>query len=366
MNMPMPAPAENLPASDTGSGSVVADAVQLSGPQKAAIVIALLGPEGAAPIVEKIGDKHLKVFISAFENMKMIPRGTLLVAVQDFIANLEITSASLKCGQKEARQLAEDLLDEQRIEKLFGSAQIIEEQAEDTSGIWGTLAGSKTTDIAAYLEKQRPQVIAIILNQLSTDKAGEVLAELSDEISPRVVSYLTKPGKIDPMTLATIGRVIDAEFLSSKADDSRDNNPLRSVSEIFSVLPTAKREALMDFLVERDEGIAEQVKKGIVTFEDLPDRLPRNAVPTVFREIDQAMLLKALKHGMEAMPGTVEYLFSNISQRMADQYKEQVEDLAPITTKEGEVAQSAFMSIVSRLDKEGAISLIKIQETTEE
>ncbi len=365
----MPGPLESLSGFEPGTELMDPgrqEMPSLNGPQKAAIVIAMLGPDSAGPVIEKIGDQHLKAFIRAFENMKMIPREVLVTAVEDFITKLQITSNSLKCGQKEARQLAEELLDDERAEKIFGSAQIIEEQVEDTSTIWSTLAQRKPDESAAYLEKQRPQMVSIVLAQLTTDRAGEILAEMEDEISRKVVSHLAKPSKVDPKTLATIGKVVEAEFLTKNAAAAEDNNPLRSVSEIFSVLPTEKRESLMEFLISKDELIAEKIRKGIVTFEDLPDRLPRNAVSIVFRELDPDMLLKALKHAHVTMPGTVEYLYSNISQRMADQYKEQIEDIPVLSTKDGEAAQSAFMSVVSRLDKERTITLIKVQEVAEE
>ncbi len=345
-----------LPAVETAPANT--GGFQLSGPQKAAIVIALLGREFAGPVVEKIGDRHLKVFLSAYENMKLVPRPILLHAVEDFIANLEIVSSSLKCGQKEARGLAEEILDEKRMEKLFGNAQILEEPAEEETTVWHTLAQRKSDEIAAYLEKQRPQVSAIVLSKLPSGKAGEVLGEINDEASTKIVNYLTRPGKVDPMTLSTIGKVIDTEFLSVEGGGEKQDNPLKSVGKIFSVLPTAKRDALIEFLTEKDEAVAEQVKKGIVTFEDLPQRLPRNAVPIIFREADTVQLLKALKMGQGNAPESLEFLFANISQRMADQFKEQLEDLAEISQKEGEAAQSVFMATVSRLEKEGRLSLI--------
>ncbi len=362
--------ADNLPILESGKSVLDPLGGQgtavLNGPQKAAIVIALLGPEAATPLVDKIGDMHLKKFISAYESLKMIPREALNDAVMDFLSDLAVTSTSLKGGPKEARQLVEDLLDDQRVERIFGSAQLIEEEVEDTSNIWMQLSELASDQIAKYLDKKRPEMISIVLGKLSTDKAGEVLAELSDDVSIKVVNSLTKPGKVDPMTLSTIGKVIEAELLSIDPADIEDSSPLKSVSEIFSVLPSERRENLMDHLTNRDEVVAEEVRKGIITFEDIPDRLPRNGVPIMFREMNQETLLKALKYSQESMPGTLEYLYGNISQRMAEQYREQVADMPEVSRKDGEAAQSAFMSLVSRLDKEGTIALIKVVEATEE
>jgi len=55
----------------------------LKGPEKAAVIIGLLGPDYAGPIVEKIEDHHLRRFMTALNNLKDIPRDIMLGAVAD-------------------------------------------------------------------------------------------------------------------------------------------------------------------------------------------------------------------------------------------------------------------------------------------
>ena len=45
-------------------------AAPLTAPQKAALLIAALGPDAAGPIMEKISDKHLKAFAEALSRVK--------------------------------------------------------------------------------------------------------------------------------------------------------------------------------------------------------------------------------------------------------------------------------------------------------
>ena len=47
----------------------------LTPPEKAAVIIALLGAESAGPIVEKIEDKHMRTFMYALENLQQLPLG---------------------------------------------------------------------------------------------------------------------------------------------------------------------------------------------------------------------------------------------------------------------------------------------------
>ena len=370
MNVPVPATPgpETLPVANTAetAADIARNLPRLTSAQKAAVIIALLGPEKAGPVMELIEDRHLRSFVKSYEKMASIPREVLLAAVADFVTELKQSLGSLKGGPKEARELAEQLLDEDRLARLFGEAVAPPAEEKDEDDIWSLLAEKDASDLASYLEGQRPQVCAIVLGQLSPEKAGEVLAELPDAFGRKIVALLSDPPKIDDATLATIGAVIRQEYLNNETAEGTRENPLGAVSSILSVLPTEKREGLLEFMMEKDPDKAEKIRKGLITFEDIPDRLPRNAIPVIFREMEQDTLLKALKFGEETAPGSVEYLYSNISQRMAEQYKEQVEGLGAVSKKQGEAALSGMMSLISRLDKDGTITLIKVIEADDE
>ena len=339
---------------------------KLTAPQRAAVVIALLGPEKAGSVIEQIGDQHLKRFVTAYEKIKSIPREVLLAIVAEFITELKQGEGSIRGGVKEARALAEEILDEDRVERIFGIATLSTEDEREGDNVWTRLRTADPQKLAEYMQTQRPQLVGIIISQMPPDNAGVVLADLPDELSQYVVRSLANPVEIDKQTLRTIGQVVEQEFLTSVDGNKEEKDPLSAVSSILSVLPSEKRENLMEYLFEKDADQAEKIRKGLVTFEDIPDQLPRNAVPIIFREMDQDQLIKALKFGEESAPGSLEYLYSNISQRMAEQYKEQVEEIKSLSKKDGEAAQSAMMTLISSLDQAGTIKLIKVVESDEE
>lgn len=360
--------AENLPVIQEQSTSmgVSTDLPVLTAAQKAAVIITLLGSDKAGPLMEMVEDRHLRTFVKSYEKLNAVPRSVLLAAVADFVTQLHQSLGSLQGGAKKARAFTEETLNEDRVARIFGEVMAPPTEEGEGDDIWALLAQKDGKELATYLQTQRAQVGGIVLGQFSPEKAGEVLAELPDEQSCKIVALLSDPPKIDQTTLATIGTVIRQEFLETTNDDKEDENPLEMVSSILSVLPTEKREGLLDFMMEKDPLKAEKIRKGLMTFEDLPDRLPRNGVPVLFRKMEENILLQALKFGEETVPGTTEYLFSNISQRMAEQYKEQMESLPPVSQKQGEGAQSVMMALISRLEKDGAITLIKVVEAEPE
>ncbi|GGD17601.1 FliG C-terminal domain-containing protein [Aquisalinus flavus] len=339
-----------------------AGARALTPQQRAAIVIALLGPESAGPVVEKIEDRHLKAFYQSYEGLSRIPREVLLATVADFVAELKNLSGTLKGGKTEARELTAQLFDAARSARIFGG----DINAKAKADIWLRLAREKAGDLAVYLSKKRPQIIAIVLGQMPNALAGEVLAELPEELTSDVVRRLSKPVKVDEDTLRALGDVMEAEYYANDtASDVAPDNPLATVSSILSVLPGNKRETILKFLAEKEPQEAERIRQTMLTFEGLATRISRTSVPTIFRQMEPDQLLLALKLAATNAPETLEFFYSNVSKRMVEQYKEQIEELGPVKKKDAESAQAAMMSLIARLEKDGEIELIR-QETEEE
>ena len=350
-----PLPILNEMPSTLGNGRQPA---LLRAPEKAAVILALLGPENAGPVVEKIKDEHLRAFMYTLENLKLIPRESMLSAVADFITELEERRGGFRGGTAAARELAESLFETDRAAQLFGKASGTKPENASSEATWAELRIRKVPDIAAYLASQKSAVISIVLSQFSSEVASEILSELPEQLSVSCVRQMSRGEKIDDRTLAAVAELIQSEFLAT-AEAEDEGGAVDFVSEILGILPKDRRDMMLGSLDKADPEQAKLIRKRMLTFEDLPKRLPTTAIPIIFKDCDPEMLLKALKAGQDQEPATVEFLYANISQRMAGQYKEQVEELGGISQKEADNAIATLMGFISRLEKEGRVTLIK-------
>lgn len=330
----------------------------LTPPEKAAVIIALLGADNAGPIVEKIEDKHMRTFMYALENLQQLPRASMLAVVADFISELNTRSSGFRGGPSAARELVGSLFEEDRANRLFGAPPPPPAPKTSADAIWGDLKKRKIVDIAAYLGEKKPAVASIILSQFSTDIAGEILAELPEELAVTCVAEMSRDALIDQRTIDAIAELVQIEFLSAD-QDGNGKNSVAFVSEILGILPRDRRDLMLATLEESNPEQAEMIKRGMLTFEDLTTRLPTIAIPMIFRDFDQEKLLKALKAGEEQAPKTIEFFYANISQRMAGQFKEQVEEIKSLSQKEGDSAISSMMGFIGKLERDNQIELIK-------
>ncbi|MFN3961110.1 MAG: FliG C-terminal domain-containing protein [Parvularculaceae bacterium] len=140
-----------------------------------------------------------------------------------------------------------------------------------------------------------------------------------------------------------------------------DASPSEPATAIFDLLPSSLREGLLTHLESADAPMAAAIRKTLVTFEQLPDRLSESAVAALFRTVDREVLLQALKQGESTSPSTVDFLLANIAKRMAEQYREDLAALPSPSTEEGDAAQRKLIAAVKQLARSGEIKLKQIR-----
>lgn len=330
----------------------------LTPPQKAAIILVSMGQDFAAPIIEKLEDHHLRSFIRALEQLPEVPRKDLLEAIADFITTLERRKESFRAGPDRARSIAEDLLNSERVARLLGTVpKPVKSQSISENSVWGRLNQKSAESIAEFITAQRVEIATLILSELSTEKAGEVLSEIPEETSIPYIARLSETQIIAPHAKAAIAELLEQEFLTT-ASKGAGGAAIDFVSGLLSALSKDKRELVMEGLDKTDPVKAKKIRDGMLVFEDLATRLPPTAVQIIFKEVEKPSLLAALKAGSADTPASVDFLFGNISQRMAEQMKEEIEEMKPLTGKEGDKAITELMGFVSRLEKSGRITLL--------
>ena len=352
----LPAPAA-VPALRKGAAPAGAG---LSAPQKAALVIAALGPELAGPVIERIGDKHLKAFARAYANMQKIPTAALHSAAAEFVARLSKSDDAMQGGFGATRDLLSQFMDEADIMRVLDDID-----APDGENVWDKLERASDESLAEYLSGQNPQLIAVVLARINVEKASRLLDILETDVAGKVILRLSKPLDIKPEALAILERAIERDYLAPLRKAADQHNPGEMIGSMMNNVMSEKREALLGVISSAAPDIMKDVRKSMLTFDDLATRAPANAMPMVIKEMDLDLFLKAAKYGKENAPECVEFIFKNISQRMAQQYQEQMDEMADVSPEDGEAAQASFMTILRKLVADGEVQLVEIKEEDE-
>ncbi len=335
--------------------------------QRAAVIIALLGEEAAKPIVEKLDDAALAKVVTALEHISVLAREELVEIVIDFLTQLRQSAGSMRGGRERAREVLSGVVDPNRLTLLFGGPAPDAGQGDDQGGdVWSRLRQREPRQIAEYLGRLSPNIIALILRRLDAGVSSNILCMLPDEKVSPTLGHMVESAKVDPGIDSVIERMIEMEFLNNQDVAAQsDDSHLETIGEVLSLIPDQKRDNLVSFLRAQHETKLPIIQKGLFTIESLPEILPRNAVPVVMREVDNAVLVKLMKSLGEGSSPVTEYLLSNISSRLAEQMREEVKAAPALSQEQAEAVQREFLTLLMDMKRRGLITIVRPAEKPE-
>lgn len=330
--------------------------------QRAAVVIAMLGEAAAKPIVDRLDDAALAKIAQGLESISFLDHAELAEVVIDFIIHLRKSEGALRGGPSRSREIISGVLEPGRLNMLFGGPSEEKDTATEApqNDVWSRVQEKDPEQLAEYLGRLSPNLISIILRKLDVSISSDVLCFMEDDKVRPTLGYLVNADETDPAIQSVVDRMIEMEFLNAEQDASgEDETHLESVGELLSLLPTGKRNSLVDFLKTEHEGKLEGIQQSMFTIEGLPELLPRAAVPVVFREIEGPEMIKVLASLAGAQQAVSDYLLGNISSRMADQIRDDLSDAEAPTAEEIDGIHRDFLSKLMSLKRRGLVSLEK-------
>lgn len=113
--------------------------------------------------------------------------------------------------------------------------------------------------------------------------------------------------------------------------------------------------AILTDLENDNPELVEEIKKRMFVFEDIVT-LDNRAIQRVIRDCENEDLMLALKVSSDEVK---EIVFKNMSKRMVETFKEEMEYMGPVRLRDVEEAQSRIVAIIRRLEEAGEIVIAR-------
>jgi flagellar motor switch protein FliG len=326
------------------------DATQrdLTGDEKAAVLLLSLGPDFGRPILEELDEIEIKVLSRAMVRMGSITQEMLDSLFAEFVTT--ISSKGTVAGNSESTQrLLLSFLPSDRVDAIM-------EEIRGPAGrnMWEKLSNVQEDVLASYLKNEYPQTIAVVLSKIATDHASRVLAALPEELAMDVVKRMLNLDPVQKEILEKIETTLRTEFMSTLSHSKRRDSH-EQMAEIFNSFDRQTEARFMTTLEEIDRGGAERIKALMFTFEDLT-RLDSAAIQTLLAKMDKKELALALKGANEPVK---EFFFANMSARSGKLLKDDMEAMGPVRLKDVDEAQGRMVLTAKDLAAKGEIVLNK-------
>ncbi|GAB4233372.1 MAG: flagellar motor switch protein FliG [Deltaproteobacteria bacterium] len=321
---------------------------ELSGAEKAAILLLTLGEEAASEVFKGLEESEIKRIGQAMARMHEIPTATVARVLDEFrremiqprgvVTNTRVflnNSLSRALDPGKARTIVNELVTPPKPRGLK-ALQVAEPRA-----------------VARLLRNEHPQICAVVLSTLEPKKISKILSFFPPEKMPDVLLRMGKLEKISPELLREIEEVFNLSSAESDGEVPIPAGGVKLVAQALNSMPRDAGNAAMEKLHEADADLAETIRKAQFTFEDLLG-VDDRSFQAILREVNRDLLVVALK---AASPEMQEKVYRNISERAAEMIREDLEATGPVKVTEVENARQELITVARRLEEEGKVTL---------
>lgn len=318
----------------------------LSGPQKAAILMMSLQEEHAAKVLTLMEDEEIRELSIIMAGLGTVPSSTVEKLFLDFASAISNPGVMIGNYENTERLLMKTLPKD----RVAGIMEEIRGPAGRT--MWDKLGNINEQVLANYLKNEYPQTVAVILSKVRPDHSARVLALLPESFAMDVIMRLLRMEAIQKDVLDGLEQTLRTEFMNNLARTTRqDSHEL--IAEMFNNMDRNAEGRFMAALEERNRESAERIKSLMFTFEDLT-RLDAMGIQVLLRNVDKEKLSIALKGASEVIK---DLFFKNMSERAGKMMKEDMEALGPVRLRDVDDAQAVIVQTAKDLANNGEITI---------
>jgi flagellar motor switch protein FliG len=319
----------------------------LSGAQKAALLLLLLDePEAAAMLarltpeeVDAIGEAMLSV---AEANPATVDR------LLDEVLELAGDTVALASGPETVRTMLETALGPDR---AVGVIERLGERARPP--VFARLGWLQPYAIASLIETEHPQVQAVVLAHLPSERAAHVLARLPSQMQADLVRRVAMLGPVLPAAIEALDAALALRMSETPPRPAiTDLGGMKRAANLINMAGLDEADAL-DALGNVDPAAAEILSETLFTFADLV-QLDERGLQNVIRSLEAEILIPAMR---AADPELKQRILAAMPARAAQALEGEIDARGPVKIEDAEAAQKAIAAATRRLAAEGVVSL---------
>jgi flagellar motor switch protein FliG len=319
---------------------------ELSGKQKAAILLISLGPDISAQVFKHLKEDEIEKLTLEIANQRKITQESkdkVLVEFHQMILAKEYISSG---GIDYAREIIEKALGQEKammiINRLTSSLQI------------RPFDFARKTDPAQllnFIQNEHPQTIALIMAYLQADQAGTILSALPPDRQVDVAKRIALMDRTSPDVIKDVERILERKLSSLVTQDFTAAGGVDAIVEVLNRVDRTTERTIIENLEIQNPELAEEIKKRMFVFEDIV-LLDDRSLQLVLREIDSKDLALALKASSSEVG---EKVYKNMSKRASEMLREEIQYMGPVRIRDVEEAQQKVVNVIRRLEESGEI-----------
>lgn len=319
---------------------------ELTGKQKAAILLITLGPDVSAQVFRHLKEEDIEKLTLEIANQRKISQEQKDKVLSEFHQMCLAKDYIASGGLDYAREILEKALGAEKavsiINRLTSSLQI------------RPFDFARKTDPAQllnFIQNEHPQTIALIMAYLQPDQSAAILSALPPDRQVDVAKRIATMDRTSPDVIKDVERILERKLSSLVTQDFTAAGGVDSIVEVLNRVDRTTERTIIENLEVQHPELAEEIKKRMFVFEDIV-LLDDRSLQLVLREIESKDLALALKASSSEV---ADKIYRNMSKRAAEMLREEIEYMGPVRIRDVEEAQQKVVNVIRRLEESGEI-----------
>ena len=319
------------------------------GLENAAILLMSLGEEEAAAVFKHLSPKEVQSLGETIARLKSVPRERVDTVLENFAGQAGEQSNLCNDTDEYVKSVLRKALGDDKANLLIDRILL---GGGDTAGI-ESLKWMDPVSVGELLRIEHPQIVAAILVHLDFEQASSVLKTFPERQRNEVLVRIATLDGIQPSALKDLNEVMGLVLAGGDRSRKASLGGVKTAAEMINLMGTSIETAVLDYIREADNDLAQKIMDNMFTFDDL-EKIDDKGIQLLLKEVQSESLVVALKG---ATPEMREKVFRNMSTRAAETLREDLESRGPVRVSEVEAEQKEMLKVVRRLADEGQIVL---------
>jgi flagellar motor switch protein FliG len=320
----------------------------LSGAQRAAVLMLLLGEQQASEIVKFMNPQEVQTLGGAMVDVSDVSQEAVNAILDDFVSTIKKQS-SLGLGNTDyVEKVFKRALGNDKAASVLGRIM----PGQSSKGL-EILQWMDARAIADMIKTEHPQVTAIILSVLDHQVAADVLNFLPDESRAEIIQRVASLETVQPSAMQELESIMKLQFSTNTSSKSSSFGGIKAAAQIMNSTKTALENSIMKGLEEIDADLMMRIQDNMFTFENL-SAVDNKGIQVLMRAVDNNQLMIAMKGASEEVKAR---FFDNMSERARGMFKDEMDAKGLMRLSDVEEAQKQIMRSARKLSDSGELVL---------
>ena len=319
----------------------------LSGSERAAIFLMSLSEKEAGEIMRHMPVGEVQRLGKAMASLRKVSRDQADHVLTHFTDNVEGQGQFSSRSTASIKRLLTSSLGEEKATK------VIDRIVEETPKGLDSLQLLESKEIAEFIGRAHPQVIAVVLAGMDTKKASEVINLLPVRLATDIVARIARMAEIPQNTIEELDEIMQQKFSHTPVSKVMPIGGIRSAAGILNGVGKEIEKQIIETLNENNAVLCQEIQDNMFVFDNLID-VDDRGIQALVREVTPDMLVIALKGADQTLQDKI---FRNMSKRAGEMLRSDLDAKGPVRLAEVEAAQKEIVMAARRLADDGTINL---------